>query len=158
LNQNPAKEVPSILLFQNNWYKMKLKKKLSCILLIDDDYDDNVFHKIIISKMDIAEAIDEVNDGVEALEHLKGRKLPPELIFLDINMPRMNGWEFLEQYKDLDIKQKARTIVMMLSTSANPDEIKKAQQIEEVSGFKTKPLSKEMLTEILKQFFYDHLE
>ncbi len=136
---------------------MKLKKKLSCILLIDDDFDDNIFHKIIIRKMDIAETIDEANDGVEALEHLQARRAPPELIFLDINMPRMNGWEFLERYKDIDAKQKAKTIIMMLSTSANPDEIKKAQEIEEVSGFKTKPLSREMLTEILQNYFNDYL-
>ena len=137
---------------------MILKKKLSCILLIDDDFDDNVFNKIIIRKMDITETVDEASDGVEALEHLKARSTPPELIFLDINMPRMNGWEFLEQYKDLDPKQKAKTIIVMLTTSANPDEIKKAQEIEEVSGFKTKPLSKEMLTGILQEFFRDHLE
>jgi CheY-like chemotaxis protein len=137
---------------------MKLKKKLSCILLVDDDPDDNFFHDIIIRKMDIAETIKVANDGVEALEHLKERAVPPELIFLDINMPRMNGWEFIDRYKHLDKKQKARTIVMMLSTSANPDEIKKAQEIEEVSGFKTKPLSREMLTEILNDFFKDHLE
>ena len=136
---------------------MILKKRLSCILLIDDDFDDNVFNKIIIRKMDITETVDEASDGVEALEHLKARSTPPELIFLDINMPRMNGWEFLEQYKDLDPKQKAKTIIVMLTTSANPDEIKKAQEIEEVSGFKTKPLSKEMLTGILQQFFRDHL-
>jgi len=137
---------------------MILKKKLSCILLIDDDFDDNVFNKIIIRKMDITETVAEASDGVEALEHLKARSTPPELIFLDINMPRMNGWEFLEQYKDLDPKQKAKTIIVMLTTSANPDEIKKAQEIEEVSGFKTKPLSKEMLTGILQEFFRDHLE
>ncbi len=137
---------------------MILKKKLSCILLVDDDFDDNVFHKIIIRRMDIVETIDEANDGLEALEHLKTRSVPPELIFLDINMPRMNGWEFLEQYRDLDAKQKAKTIIMMLSTSSNPDEIKKAQEIEEVSGFKTKPLSREMLSEIIQQYFSDHLE
>lgn len=137
---------------------MILKKKLSCILLIDDDFDDNVFHKIVIRKMNIAETIDEANDGIEALEHLKARRIPPELIFLDINMPKMNGWEFLERYKHIDAKQKAKTIIMMLSTSANPDEIKKAREIEEVSGFKTKPLSKEMLTEIMQQYFRDYLE
>jgi CheY-like chemotaxis protein len=136
---------------------MIVKKKLSCILLVDDDYEDNVFHKLVISRMQIAESIEEVNDGLEALDYLKKRQTPPELIFLDINMPRMNGWEFLEEYKDLDAEQKAKTIIMMLSTSSNPDEIKKAQKIAEVSGFKTKPLSKEMLVEILEQFFREHL-
>ena len=136
---------------------MIVKKKLSCILLVDDDYEDNVFHKLIISRMQIAESVEEANDGLEALNKLKKRQTPPELIFLDINMPRMNGWEFLEEYKDLDTEQKAKTIIMMLSTSSNPDEIKKAQEIAEVSGFKTKPLSKEMLVDILENFFREHL-
>ena len=136
---------------------MIVKKKLSCILLVDDDYEDNVFHKLIISRMNITESIEEVNDGIEALDYLKKSKTPPELIFLDINMPRMNGWEFLEEYKDLGAEQKAKTIIMMLSTSSNPDEIKKAREIAEVSGFKTKPLSKEMMVEILENFFSEHL-
>ena len=136
---------------------MIIKKKLSCILLVDDDYEDNVFHKLIISRMQIAESVEEANDGLEALDNLKKRQTPPELIFLDINMPRMNGWEFLEEYKDLDMEQKAKTIIMMLSTSSNPDEIKKAREIAEVSGFKTKPLSMEMLVDILENFFREHL-
>jgi len=136
---------------------MIVKKKLSCILLVDDDYEDNVFHKLIISRMNIAESIEEANDGIEALDYLKKSKAPPELIFLDINMPRMNGWEFLEEYKDLDAEQKAKTIIMMLSTSSNPDGIRKARKIAEVSGFKTKPLSKEMMVEILEDFFSEHL-
>ena len=132
---------------------MKLKQKLSCILLVDDDYDDNLYHKIIIKKMEITESIDEVNNGLEALEYITARMSPPELIFLDINMPKMNGWEFLERYKDLDANQKAKTVIMMLSTSANPDEIKRAKEIEEVSGFQTKPLTPESMTEILREHF-----
>jgi len=136
---------------------MKLKQKLSCILLVDDDYDDNLYHKIIIKKMEITESIDEVNNGLEALEYITAREIPPELIFLDINMPKMNGWEFLEQYKDLDASQKAKTVIMMLSTSANPDEIQKAKEIEEVSGFQTKPLTPESMTEILQEHFAKYL-
>jgi len=136
---------------------MKLKQKLSCILLVDDDYDDNLYHKIIIKKMEITESIDEVNNGLEALEYITAREIPPELIFLDINMPKMNGWEFLEQYKDLDASQKAKTVIMMLSTSANPDEIQKAKEIEEVSGFQTKPLTPETMTEILQEHFAKYL-
>ena len=136
---------------------MKLKQKLRCILLVDDDYDDNLYHKIIIKKMEITESIDEVNNGLEALEYITAREIPPELIFLDINMPKMNGWEFLERYKDLDASQKAKTVIMMLSTSANPDEIQKAKEIEEVSGFQTKPLTPESMTEILQEHFEKYL-
>ena len=135
-----------------------MKKKLNCILLVDDNPADNRFHKIIIEEMDIANRIDTVSNGIEALYYLlKANPTPPELILLDINMPRMNGWEFLQQYKDLDIKQKARVVIMILSTSSNPDDIKKAKEIKEVTGFETKPLNVEVMTEILNQHFKDYL-
>lgn len=135
-----------------------MKKKLSCILLVDDDHDDNVFHKIILDEMDIVDRIDVVVNGLEALTYLRSAgQIPPELIFLDINMPKMNGWEFLEQYRYLDASQKAKVLIMILSTSANPDDIQKAKEIEEVTGFETKPLSKEIVTAILKEHFQDYL-
>ncbi len=135
-----------------------MKKKLDCILLVDDNSEDNFFHQIIIKKMDVVNRIDVVINGLEALNYLKREnQTPPELIFLDINMPTLNGWEFMEQYKHLDVKQKARVVIMILTTSANPDDIKKAKEIEEVTGFETKPLTKEIMEEILNQYFQDYL-
>jgi CheY-like chemotaxis protein len=135
-----------------------MKKKLNCILLVDDNSHDNIYHKIILKEMNVANRIDVVLNGVEALIYLKREnQLPPELIFLDINMPRMNGWEFLEEYKHLDAKQKARVVIMILTTSANPDDIKKAREIKEVTGFETKPLTVEMMNGILHQHFQDYL-
>ena len=135
-----------------------MRKKLQCILLVDDDPDDNFFHETVIREMNIADKIDFATNGLEALSYLKKNgQLAPELIFLDINMPKMNGWEFLEEYKHLDTAQKARVVIMILSTSSNPDDIKKAKEIQEVSGFETKPLSPEMLHQILKEHFQDYL-
>ncbi|TMI96954.1 MAG: response regulator [Bacteroidetes bacterium] len=135
-----------------------MKRKLNCILLVDDDPDDNMFHQIILEEMDVADKIDIVVNGVEAVAYLKKEgHPPPELIFLDINMPKMNGWEFLDQYKHLNTEQKARVVIVILTTSANPDDIRKAKQIQEVTGFETKPLSKEMMSEILKEHFQDYL-
>lgn len=135
-----------------------MRKKLNSILLIDDDPDDNYFHQIIINKMNIVNQIDIVINGIEAIAYLKNENInPPDLIFLDLNMPKMNGWEFLEQYKNLSISQKAKVLIVILTTSANPDDIKRAKEIEEVTGFETKPLTKELLTEILKQHFQDYL-
>lgn len=135
-----------------------MNKKLNCILLVDDDPDDNFFHQRIINKMDITLSIAVAKNGIEALEYLrKENQVIPELIFLDINMPKMNGWEFLDQYKLLDPKQKARITIMMLTTSANPDDIERANAIEDVTGIKTKPLSVEMLTEILETHFQDYM-
>lgn len=135
-----------------------MRKKLDCILLVDDDPDDNMYHQIIIDEMNIVNRIDIALNGLEALAYLKREnQTPPEIIFLDLNMPRMNGWEFLEQYKHLSKEQKAKVVLVILTTSANPDHIKKAQEIEDVTGFETKPLSKQILREILVEHFPDHL-
>ncbi len=135
-----------------------MRKKLNCILLVDDDPDDNHYHQIIINKMNIVNHIDIVTNGIEALAYLKKEnQIPPDLIFLDLNMPKMNGWEFLEQYKHLETAQKAKALIVILTTSSNPDHIKRAKEIQEVTGFETKPLSKEILTEILEQHFPDYL-
>lgn len=135
-----------------------MRKKLNSILLVDDDDDDNFYHQIIIEEMDIVNKIDTAMNGIEALDYLKKEnQTPPDLIILDLNMPKMNGWEFLSEYKHLNEIQKAKVLILILSTSANPDDIQRAKEIEEVFGFETKPLSKELLTEILKEKFPDYL-
>lgn len=135
-----------------------MKRKLNCILLVDDDHEDNFFHEIIIKKMDITNTIQVARNGLEALEFLrKKNQVIPELIFLDINMPKMNGWEFLEEYKHLNPNQKAKITIVMLTTSANPDDVKKAEEIADVNGYRSKPLSFEMLNEILHTHFQDYL-
>ena len=69
----------------------------------------------------------------------------------------MNGWEFLEEYKNLSQAQKAKVLIVILSTSANPDDLKRAREIQEVTGFETKPLSKEILMEILEKHYKEYL-
>ena len=133
-------------------------KKLNSILLVDDDEDDNFYHRIIIEEMNIVNKVDVAMNGIEAIEYLQNENINvPDLIFLDLNMPKMNGWEFLEAYKNLSIAQKAKVLIVILTTSANPDHIKRAQEIKEVTGFETKPLSKEILTEILEAHFQQYL-
>ncbi|MES2763491.1 MAG: response regulator [Bacteroidota bacterium] len=135
-----------------------MRKKLNCILLVDDDHEDNFYHEIIIKKMDITHSIQVARNGIEALDFLKKEnQIIPELIFLDVNMPKMNGWEFLDEYKHLSPHQKAKITIVMLTTSANPDDIKKAEEIADVNGYRSKPLSVEMLTEILNTHFQDYL-
>jgi CheY-like chemotaxis protein len=131
-----------------------MKKKLNLILLIDDNDADNYFHQIILKKMDIAKHIEVALNGEEALNFLKVKDQPaPELILLDINMPKMNGWEFLEAYKNLDIKEKTKITIVMLTTSENPEDRKKAEQIPEITGFTTKPLAESAIEDVLKKHF-----
>ena len=136
-------------------------KKINCILLVDDNEADNVLHKIILDDADICNYVKVATDGINALEYIINAGKPgqeaeypkPDLILLDINMPRMNGFEFLEEYHKLDEKLKAKVTIVMLTTSLNPDDKKTATSYVEVKGFETKPLTIEMLKPILEDFF-----
>ncbi|SMD36024.1 Response regulator receiver domain-containing protein [Reichenbachiella faecimaris] len=134
-----------------------MKNKLNSILLVDDNSDCNFFHKRLFQKMDVAEKIEIVFDGKEAIDYLtskKDGKYPqPSIIFLDINMPVMNGWEFLDEYEKLTLNQKAKVILVMLTTSLNPDDIHRAEKNPSVSEFKNKFLTEESVKSILNKYF-----
>lgn len=134
-----------------------MRRRLDCILLIDDDEPTNVYHEMVILEADCAEMVVTVESGQEALDFLQSKQngtYPcPDLIFLDINMPAMNGWEFLGHYKKLDVVQKGQMVIVMLTTSLNPDDREKANNMSDISGFKSKPLTVEMLHEIIDTHF-----
>ena len=131
--------------------------EIKCILLVDDNQADNYLHKMVIEKMRIAQDIRIVQTGEEALEYLqqhdKTRFPEPNLIFLDINMPGINGWEFLEEYKKLDFEFHEHVFVVMLSTSPNPEDREKAQQNRYFADFLNKPLTSSCLESILSKHF-----
>ena len=126
-------------------------------MLVDDNQDDNFFHERVIKKNNAADLVLTKTSALDALEYLKSKKnienTHPDLIFLDINMPGMNGWEFLEEYNKLDKELQSQVIVVMLTTSENPDDKKKAKSLNILSDFKIKPLTKEMLEEIIEKYF-----
>ena len=117
-------------------------KKLNSILLIDDDHASNFLHKMIIQR-------------TNCVEHNKDDPdyQIPDIIFLDINMPGMNGWEFLEEYKLLSDDLKAKIIIVMLSSTINPDDVLKANESELVNEFVNKPLTRETLLHLIKVFY-----
>src|SRR5687767_1028183 len=101
-----------------------MKQKLNCILVIDDDEPTNFFTRMIIEQCDCTDHIKVVESAQEALEYLtrsvsgNDEQYPcPDLILLDINMPAMNGWEFLEEYKKLSNEKKGKIMIVMLTTS-----------------------------------------
>ena len=134
-----------------------MKPKVDCILLVDDDEDCNFFHERLIKKMECADRVEASLTGNDALDFLKssvnGQHPRPNLILLDINMPGMDGWGFLEEYNKLSEDQKAQIVVVMLTTSLNPDDRVKAESDPNVGAFANKYLDEESLLEILKANF-----
>lgn len=126
-------------------------KKLKSIMLIDDNADDNFFHERVIKKCQAAERVIIEQSAEAALDFLQlNEQNPPDLIFLDINMPGMNGWEFLNEYAKLK-KNQQRPVVIMLTTSENPDDLAKAASI--TYDLRSKPLTKEILEEVIGKYF-----
>lgn len=129
-----------------------MSKIVKCIMLIDDNKVDNFFHQRVIKKYDASIQVIIKESGEEALAYLTGsREEDPDIIFLDINMPGMNGWEFIEAYKKLDSEIHNSNIVVMLTTSGNPDDQSIASTYGMISEFRTKPLTIPMLEEVISK-------
>jgi CheY-like chemotaxis protein len=133
-----------------------MKLKLNSILLIDDDKASNFIHTHIIKKTLVLDTLISKLNGEEAIAYLTTKKdgeyPQPELIFLDINMPVMNGWEFIEEYKKINFSKKL-AIIIMFTTSLNSVERERAEKLAIISDFATKPLTTEFLQDIIKFYF-----
>jgi CheY-like chemotaxis protein len=134
-------------------------KKINCILLVDDNHADNEFHKIVINKAGVCDHIEIALNGQKALDYINRSAqspelLPqPELIFLDVNMPRMNGFEFLEEYDKLDEELKSKLVVMMLTTSLNPVDRERANEYDCLAEFLNKPLTSQSVQKLVEKYF-----
>jgi CheY-like chemotaxis protein len=122
-----------------------MSKKVNTILLVDDDLAINFFHKRLFTKLDFGETIVPLYNGAEAIRDVKqlNNSLSEKdlvLIFLDINMPVMDGWEFLESFKNISNELNYQFKIFVLSSSINPDDIEKAKNNSFVSDYFSKPL------------------
>jgi CheY-like chemotaxis protein len=137
------------------------KKSLDCMLLVDDDEGHNYLTQLTIEDCAVALNVRTVWNGKEALDYVAGRgkysdaaAFPrPQLIFLDINMPVMDGWDFMEEYNALDEVHKRGIMIVMLTTSMNPDDRARARAIPQISEFKIKPLNRVSLEEVIQKYF-----
>lgn len=127
-------------------------RKLKRFLLIDDSKATNFFNKTILEKTGVVEEVIVTENGKEALNYLLSGVVP-EAIFLDINMPEMNGWEFLEEYGKLGDEYKASNIFLMIGSELTDDDKKKAESISEIKEFQEKMLTKEVVSEIVSKYF-----
>jgi len=139
-----------------------MRNKLNCVLLVDDDEPTNFLHSIILDESEVSNKVLAFQWGQEALNYLaqkngyalKNTEYPiPDLILLDINMPKMNGWEFVDEYKKLSPDLLSRVKLIMLTTSTNPDDEIRARSIAQIHDFQSKPLTTEGLEEMVCKHF-----
>lgn len=120
------------------------------ICIIDDDELFLLVSKSILEDEDFAEHIHNFEDGREGLDYLKSAKdtMLPEVLFLDINMPMMDGWEFMDAIQDLGIEDKIK--IFITSSSINPLDLEKAENNPLIKGFISKPIIPDKLKMVLK--------
>ncbi len=130
-------------------------RKINCVLLVDDSISTNFYNKKIIELSGEVNNVYEAENGLEALDYIHQRgkfnsaSYPrPNIIFLDINMPKMDGFEFLENYAKLPQKKRADMLIVFLTTSNWTKDKIKAIESGLVYDFIEKPLKEEDLRKI----------
>lgn len=125
-------------------------KKLDKVFLIDDDSINNYISENIIKKSGITDSIKVYLNGQDALETLEKSNNTPELILVDINMPVMDGLEFLEQYGN---SGKSDSVIYLMHTSPLTEEQSNRLKKLPVKGSLLKPLTKEKFQTIVEKHF-----
>ncbi len=126
-----------------------MTKPIQLAVLIDDEKIDQRQYQRIINKSGLVEEVLVFTYADEALEHLKANpQLEVDVILLDINIPRMDGFQFLEAATREIGEGFARSVVVMITTSLNPDDKARAMSFDVVKEFINKPLTVEHLKEI----------
>ena len=119
-------------------------KKPELVLLIDDDEAVNMLNTIILRKSGVADnivAVQSGEKGLEALTTFQTENRWPGIIFVDINMPGICGWEFIERFRKDFIAYKDKCIICVLSSSLDPQDRENAKKFDMVDSYLSKPLS-----------------
>ena len=129
-----------------------MSTEINEVLLIDDDEPTNYLHKVLWERSGLSKSVLTAQNAKEALEVLQekmdeGYPLP-NIIFLDIHLPAMDGWEFIEQYEEILDARKNEVKLIMLSTTVNPEDHRKAKELDVVFDFRSKPLTPQAIQEI----------
>lgn len=130
-------------------------KKINYIWIIDDDPIQVFLAKRIMKNIEFSQnvlAMDNAERALNELQDLRGKKNStlPDIIFVDINMPKMDGWHFLIEFDKITLERDVD--IYFVTSSINPDDVQRAESIESLNGYLTKPIKKKDLEEIKKNF------
>lgn len=121
---------------------------LDLIMCIDDDPITLMLFKKVVQRASFAKEIIYAYNGQEAIafiDNIKNEDTKPQLLFLDLNMPVMGGWEFLDLFNNSNYYLSNNTKVIILTSTIDPEDIKKSKSYPNVIEFLSKPITVEML-------------
>lgn len=130
--------------------------KFYTVMLIDDNEIDNLINQKMIEAANITEHIFTHTGARSAIEFLKNiekvesvaKEILPDVIFLDIDMPLMDGFQFLDEFDKLSDATKKKCKIVMLTSSINPQDVNKSKEYSYVKKYINKPLSQENLEKL----------
>src|SRR5690554_1380839 len=129
-------------------------KSIKNLLLVDDDEIFTYLTRKTIEDTNLVDQIKVLGNGQDAIDFLEkianDKELLPEVILLDINMPILDGWGFLEEFILLKPHLEKRIAIYMVTTSISPHDFERAKNISEVSDFIVKPITKTGFINMLK--------
>ena len=135
--------------------------KVGTVMLIDDNEIDNLINQKMLESVDLCETILVHTGAKSALEFLSNiEKISskgaddciPDIIFLDLDMPLMDGFQFLEEYEKLSDKTKQKSKIFMLTSSINPQDLNRSKKSKYITKYLNKPLSGETMEKIRESF------
>lgn len=124
--------------------------------LIDDDQVFQFITSKTLKKINPSVNIEKFLDGEEGMNRIKGclqnQKELPDVVLLDINMPFLNGWEFLKEFQTIEHQLEKEVHIYMLTSSDDPDDLKRAKEFSELSGYLIKPVTEQELEVLIRDF------
>lgn len=126
---------------------------MSKVFIIDDDVIHQRIAHIMIEKHHSYDTITSYTEAAKALDfigsHIEKKEELPDVILLDLNMPVMDGWDFLESFKEFEEEVKTRIRIYIVSSSVDENDKLRALSFSSVKGFISKPLSPAILKELI---------
>lgn len=128
-------------------------KKIDTFCIIDDDDIYQLTTSILLKKTELVKKIIVFSNGLEAINFLKSEigqeDNIPDIVFLDVNMPVMDGWEFLEEFLLIKSTLPKTVVIYMVSSSVDERDVSKAKSISSLSGYIVKPISNQNIIDVI---------
>lgn len=128
------------------------------ICVVDDDEIYKYAASMALKDHHLAKKVLTFSDGEEALiflvENIDNKDEVPDVIFLDINMPIMDGFQFMEEYVKLKPRVGKKIIIYMVTSSMDPQDINRAKEISDISDYLIKPINRDKMQELIDTIEY----